>query len=274
VPLQDRLAAAGAAGWDGFSLGLADLRAVLETASISEVRGMLDAHGIDLIQLELLSGWWADGAAGARADADRSLLLDAAAALDATVIKVAADTLGPDIGEPRHVRELDRLAAEAGSRGIPVALEPTAISNLSDLAAAVGFIRAVDNPFAGLCLDLWHLRRSGTTNEQLAALLSISDVLVVELADGAGGVVGSLAEDNLERRLPPGEGALDAPGFVATMHDLGWRGPWGVEIMADAHRRLTVPAALRIARAATMLCLDEADQRPSLRTRPEGGPNR
>jgi len=178
----------------------------------------------------------------------------------------AASPGAPIPGKPAHLRRFERLIAEAADRGVAVALEPTATSRLASLAAAVDFVRSINNPSAGLCLDLWHLRRVATTNEELAAALPIDRVLVVELADGADDVVGSLAEDNVERRLAPGLGALDAAGFAATMHELGWRGPWGVEIMSRVHRRLPVDVALRDARSATLRCLDEADARLALPT--------
>jgi sugar phosphate isomerase/epimerase len=58
----------------------------------------------------------------------------------------------------------------------------------------------------------------------------------------------------------PGEGDLDTAGFVATMHELGWRGLWGVEMIAEEHRALPVDEALTRARAATLACIDAAQE--------------
>ena len=67
-------------------------------------------------------------------------------------------------------------------------------------------------------------------------------------------------EDSVDRRMLPGEGDLDVPGFVATMHELGWRGLWGVEMIAEAHRALPVDQALTRARAAALGGIEEAER--------------
>lgn len=56
----------------------------------------------------------------------------------------------------------------------------------------------------------------------------------------------------------PGEGDLDSAGSVATMHELGWRGLWGVEMLAEEHRALPVDEALTRAREAALACIDAA----------------
>ena len=75
-------------------------------------------------------------------------------------------------------------------------------------------------------------------------------------------------DDSCDRRMLPGEGDLDVAGFVATLHELGWRGAWGVEMIAEAHRALPVDEALARARAATLACLDAAEE---LLARPRAG---
>ena len=52
----------------------------------------------------------------------------------------------------------------------------------------------------------------------------------------------------VNRRRYCGEGAFDLVGMVAALRTAGWTGPWGVEILSDEHRALSVEAAL--ARAA------------------------
>jgi sugar phosphate isomerase/epimerase len=132
------------------------------------------------------------------------------------------------------------------------------MTNPSTTRAAAEVVRDVGNRHGGLCIDIWHARRSGATDQELRECVAIDQVFVVELEDAAAQVVGSLWDDSCDRRMLPGEGDLDTAGFVATMHELGWRGLWGVEMISEEHRALPVDEALTRARAATLGCIDAA----------------
>jgi sugar phosphate isomerase/epimerase len=154
----------------------------------------------------------------------------------------------------------DALATQAGEWGTRVALEPMPMTNPSTTRAAAEVVRDVGNRHGGLCVDIWHARRSGATDQELRECLAIEQVFIVELEDAAAQIVGSLRDDSCDRRMLPGEGDLDTAGFVATMHELGWRGLWGVEMIAEEHRALPVDEALTRARAATLDCIDAAEE--------------
>jgi sugar phosphate isomerase/epimerase len=260
VALPTRIEAVARAGWQGFGLGPEDLRLALESTSLAELRAMFDAGGIEQVELEFLADWWTEGERRRASDELRAMLFRAAEALGARTIKVGGETGGRPVDPDRFRAEFDALATEAGEWGTRVALEAMPWSHLSTTRAAVEVIRDVANPNGGLCIDIWHARRSGATDQELREQLPIEQVFVVELEDAAAQVVGSMWEDSVDRRMLPGEGDLDVPGFVATLHELGWRGLWGVEMIAAAHRALPVGEALMRARAAALGCIEEAER--------------
>jgi sugar phosphate isomerase/epimerase len=69
----------------------------------------------------------------------------------------------------------------------------------------------------------------------------------VELDDAAAVRSGSLFEDTVNNRLLCGEGSFDLHGLVALLRDLGFDGPWGVEILSESFRVLPVREALKLA---------------------------
>lgn len=260
IALRTRIEAAARAGWDGFGLGPADLRRALRTTSLAEIRAMFGDAGIEHVELEFLADWWTDGERRAASDERRGLLFAAAEAFGARAVKVGGDMDGGAVDPDRFRSEFDALATQAREHGTRVALEAMPWSNLPTMRAAVDVVRDVANPGGGLCIDVWHARRSGATDRELREVVPVEHLFVVELEDAAAAVVGSLWDDSVDRRLLPGEGDLDVAGFVATLHELGWRGHWGVEMISEAHRALPVDEALTRARAAALACIDEAER--------------
>jgi sugar phosphate isomerase/epimerase len=259
VTLRERIEATAAAGWDGIGLPVVDLERARATSSWPEIRALIDANGIAQVELEFLGDWWTEGERRAASDATRRFLLDAAEALGANAIKVGGDRLGEHVDPDRFRAEFDVLATQARDAGTRVALEAMPMSELSTTRAAAAVVRDVGNPGGGLCVDLWHARRAGATDQELRECITIADLVVVEVEDAAAEVVGSMWDDSCDRRMNPGEGDLDAPGFIATMHELGWRGMWGVEMIAEAHRALPVGEALTRTRTAMLGAIDAAE---------------
>ena len=96
-------------------------------------------------------------------------------------------------------------------------------------------MRDVDSAAAGLIIDVWHTERGGTPPADLAAV-PLRYIVGVELNDADAEQVGTLFEDTVKRRRLCGEGSFDLTGIIAALRTAGWRGPWGVEILSDAHR--------------------------------------
>jgi sugar phosphate isomerase/epimerase len=107
-------------------------------------------------------------------------------------------------------------------------------------------------------LDIWHVFRSGTDYETMAEIVPAASLFSVELSDAVSRVQGTLREDTVHNRLLCGEGEADVPGFIRAIDRIGYDGPWGVEIISDAHRALPVSEALRRAFATTENCFRSA----------------
>ena len=81
-------------------------------------------------------------------------------------------------------------------------------------------------------------------------------VFAVELNDALAEPVGDLFTDTIRHRVQCGRGAFDVRGFIETLQGLGFSGPWGVEILADAHRALPLDEALRASFCAAIAQFD------------------
>jgi sugar phosphate isomerase/epimerase len=251
VPLRERAEACAEAGWTGFGLLHADLEFALRDVDLAHLRCMFEDCGISRVELEFLGDWWTEGARRLESDRRRDLLLRAAEGLGAAAIKVGGELGGEPVDHDRFMEEFDRLATQAADAGTRIAFEPMPMANLATIAAGAAFVREVGNPHGGLCVDVWHVRRAGTSDEELRSCLPLEHTFVVELDDAAVTVdPRGLWEDTVDRRLLPGEGSLDVAGFVLTMKDLGWRGHWGVEVISEVHRRRPFREGIAAAYAA------------------------
>lgn len=240
-----RVRAAAETGWAGVGFVLDDLVRIRESIGYERLRAEITAAGMTHTEVELCSGWWRDDD-GWRATWEQ--LLEAAEALGATFIKIGTDQ-GPAVNDVGPLVEpLRRLASEAADRGTRVALEPLPFGMVASMPQGAELMRRVDHPAAGLIVDFWHVFRAGTTLEQLEASLSAEMIFGVELCDAQADVVGTLFEDTRDRRELIGDGVQDVPGFIRTLRGIGFDGPWGVEILSEAHRRRPLTEALRVAR--------------------------
>src|SRR5947199_9440070 len=102
-PFEKRVEVAARAGYRGLGLLHADLMAVSNRLGLSEMRRILDVNGIEHVELEFLSDWYAQGQARAASAMVRKDLLEAAEVLSARCIKIA-----PGIDEP----PLDNVALQ------------------------------------------------------------------------------------------------------------------------------------------------------------------
>ncbi|MCV2490270.1 sugar phosphate isomerase/epimerase [Geodermatophilus sp. YIM 151500] len=250
VPLRERIEAAAAAGFTGFGVLAVDLATAEREHGLSGVRAMLADNGIVHVELEGLPDWWSSGPARARSDELRRFLLTAAEALGARHVKVTPDTSGARWEPGRWADEFTLLAGQAADAGARLGIEFLPWSNIRTVHDALRLVEEAGHPAGGLVVDVWHVERAGTPPDELAAL-PLRRIVGVELDDADGEVVGTLFEDTVDRRRYCGEGSFDLAGIITALRAAGWSGPWGVEILSTAHRRLAVrEAAARAAATA------------------------
>ena len=139
-------------------------------------------------------------------------------------------------------------AAEVGTR---VALEPLPFSNITDFRLAAELVAAADHAAAGLLVDIWHLERGLSTLADLAEIPG-DKVFAVELNDAPPPQSTELFHDTIHHRVLCGLGTFDVRGFIETLQHMRFAGPWGVEILSEAHRRRPLQEALVDAYRTTM----------------------
>ena len=182
-------------------------------------------------------------------------MFDAADHLALAFIKIGSE-LGPPTAYPeRLIEPLRELGTQATEHGTRVAIETMPFSIISTVPMGVEIVSAAAHPGIGLLLDAWHVFRAGTSLEELRAALAPEMIFGVELDDAGQAVVGIHFEDTVNHRFLCGEGSFDLRGLVALLRDKGFDGPWGVEILSSAFRRLPVAQAVKLAAQSALTVL-------------------
>jgi len=261
VDLRARAEAVAAAGFTGIGFTIDDLDAAKATYGLPQVKRICDDLGLVHLEVELLERWWTTGRQRRESDQTRMSLLAAAQILGARQVKIGPDVEVVDGAVPpladvgAWAAELHQLAAQAAEVGTRVALEPLPFSNITDFRLAAELVAAADHPAAGLVVDIWHLERGPSTLSDLAEIPG-DKVFVVELSDACEPRSADLFRDTIDHRVLCGSGTFDVIGFVETLRQIGFTGPWGVEIISEAHRRQPLDEALADAHRTTMALFD------------------
>jgi sugar phosphate isomerase/epimerase len=257
LDLRARAEAVAAAGFTGIGFTINDLDAASATYGLSQVRRMCEDLGLVHLEVELLENWWTTGSRRRESDQTRASLLTAAEVLGARQIKIGPDVeivdgAVPPLADVAHwASELHQLAVQAAEVGTRVALEPLPFSNITDFRLAAELVAAADHPAAGLVVDIWHLERGPSTLTDLGQIPG-DKVFVVELNDAPAPQSSDLFHETINHRVLCGSGTFDVRGFVETLQGIGFAGPWGVEIISEAHRQGPLQEVLVDAHRTTM----------------------
>jgi sugar phosphate isomerase/epimerase len=257
LDLRARAEAVAAAGFTGIGFTIDDLDAARATYGLSQVRRMCEDLGLVHLEVELLENWWTTGSRRRESDRTRASLLTAAEVLGARQVKIGPDvevvdgTVRPLADVAHWASELHQLAVQAAEVGTRVALEPLPFSNITDFRLAAELVAAADHPAAGLVVDIWHLERGPSTLTDLGQIPG-DKVFVVELNDAPAPQSTDLFHETINHRVLCGSGTFDVRGFVETLQGIGFAGPWGVEIISEAHRQRPLREVLVDAHRTTM----------------------
>jgi sugar phosphate isomerase/epimerase len=240
--LRDRCAQAARVGMQGTGLWHADLEHVLETRTLAEVQQLFDGHGLTYLELEFLWEWFLDPSDERRqaSDRTRALLFEAAAALSAHHIKVG-NIPGTPCELPRLIEAYAELCADAAAHTdarIVYEFMPFDV-NVHDLDTALALVNGADAPNGGLAIDTWHMSKLGITPDDLQRI-PLSRLGWVELSDGFYENTDDLIDETVNHRQLPGEGEFPIPEYIAACRDIGYDGPWGVEVLSEELRNLPI----------------------------------
>ena len=237
---RDRVEQAARVGFAGIGIWHADLEHVLETRTLREMRTILDDNGVRQTEVECLLDWFVDPGDERRTESDRNrrLLFEAAAELGAHHVKVA-NIPGTPCELPKLTEAFAELCADAaGSHDALVAYEFMPFDvNVHTLEAAIEVVGGAGAPNGVIAVDTWHCAKLGITPEDLRKLPA-ELIGWVELSDGQWENLPDPVDEVVNHRRLPGEGEFPILADLAVIQELGYNGPWGVEVLSEDLRSL------------------------------------
>ena len=237
---RDRCEQAARVGMAGLGLWHADLEHVLETYTLTEMQELMEANGLRHLELEFLMEWFLDPDDERRRESDRTreLLWQAAAELSAHHVKVG-NIPGTPCELPRLTEAYAELCADAAKRhDAKVVYEFMPFdSNVHDLDTAIALVEGAGAANGGLAIDTWHMSKLGISPGDLRRVPP-RQLAWVELSDGRYESLPDLIDETVNHRLLPGEGEFPIAEYVGVCRELGYDGPWGVEVLSEELRNL------------------------------------
>jgi sugar phosphate isomerase/epimerase len=249
--LQSRAEAAAKAGWKGMGLVHADLVHNVTKYGISTVRNIFKDNGIKHLEVEFLTDWHLDGDRRNSSDRIRDELLEVAGELGARSLKVAAglfDDGAPDV--PLMRETFAHLCDQAKPYGVNVVIEFLPFSSVNTIDLAIAVSEGV-RPNGGLLVDTWHVARGGMSFDEIAKI-PLELIKSIELDDADHSIVETLFNDSTHYRKCCGEGQLDVPDFIQQVVNVGYDGPWGVELISAELRKLPLDVVAKRAFDSTL----------------------
>ena len=247
---RTRVEEAARAGFKGIGLWHADLVHVRKTRTLQEMRQILDANGMQHVEMEFLTDWFLEpGERRTQSDAMRSLLLEAAEALGARHLKVG-DFFRTPVVMPKLIEEFARLCKDAEARGTKIAYEMMPFCGINSLEKARELVVGAGARNGGIIFDLWHIVKLGIPHTQVWQFPP-QYVMGVELNDGylKNLPTQDLAEETTQHRRFCGQGEFDVQGFTALMSS--YQGPVGIEVLSRELRTWPLQKAARTAYETT-----------------------
>jgi sugar phosphate isomerase/epimerase len=229
-PLDDRIRAAGAAGFAGIGLFAGQFITMRDAGfTIAELRDLLDASGVCLAEIEVLAGWGAASPTDAYRDFE-AVVWELVDAFESRYVQA----IGPFEGSIADAASrFGAVCDRAADHGAVVGLEFLPFTNIVDAADALAIVEQADRPNGGVCVDIWHHAR-GANDLDLVRAIPPELITGVQMSDGTRRpAIADYKDDCLRNRLPPGDGEFGAVDFVRTLIDLGVDVPWSLEVCND-----------------------------------------
>lgn len=239
---RDRCSEAARVGFAGLGLWHADIEHQLETRTLEEMKQIFDEAGLKYLQVEFLQDFWLDNGDPLReaSDARRRLLFDTAAAMGAHHVKV-----GNIPGTPCELPKLTEAFAELCEDAAKHTLAPVVYEfmppdvNVHTLDTALQLVQDAGQPNGGLAIDTWHMAKLGIAPDELRRI-PLQYLTWVELSDGQREDMPDPVDETINHRRLPGEGEFDVHAYVEVCHEVGYQGPWGVEVLSAELRSLPI----------------------------------
>ena len=240
--LEEKLAAAAAAGLDGVELCEPDLQASrLSPAQAGQAAADL---GLRFYLYQPFRDFEAVPGSQLQANLDRAeRAFDTMAALQADTLLVCSNASPQAIDDDGlAASQLALLADRAWARGLRVAWEAMSwATRVSDYRHGWQIVRAAAHPALGVCLDSFHILAQHHDPGEIRQIPG-ENIFFAQLA-GAPTMTLDLLTRSRHHRCLPGRGDLDVTGFAAILAEAGYRGPWSLEVFSDQLRAARPTAA-------------------------------
>ncbi|GLY05549.1 sugar phosphate isomerase/epimerase and 4-hydroxyphenylpyruvate domain-containing protein [Actinoplanes sp. NBRC 101535] len=254
--LDDKLAAAAAAGFDGIELFENDL--VVSPLSPAAVRARCADLGLSIDLYQPFRDFEAVPAEQLRANLERAARkFDVMAELGVDTVLVCSSVSPAAVDDDAlAAAQLGELADAAAARGIRIAYEALAWGrHVSTWDHSWRIVQRAGHPALGLCLDSFHVLSRPVPPDGIAAITP-GKIFFVQLADAP-----ELRMDVLQwsrhHRLFPGQGDFDLPGFVALTRAAGYDGPLSLEVFNDVFRQ-SDPSRTAVDAMRSLIALEPA----------------
>ena len=237
---RDRCEEAAKVGFAGIGIWHADLEHVLETHTLAEMKATFDDAGLRHLELEFLMDWFVDPGDERRAASDqqRRLLFDAAAVLEPHHIKIGNIPATPAPLEQVTERFAELCADAAEHHAATIAYEIMPFDpNVRTLDDVIAVAAGAGAPNGGIAIDTWHMGKLGIAPEELWRI-PLEHLAWIELSDGRREDMADPVDETINHRRLPGEGEFDVAAYVDVCRDMGYPGPWGVEVLSEELRNL------------------------------------
>ena len=225
---KDRVQAAARAGFTGIGIWHTDLEHILQHRTLKEMNKILDDNGIKHIELEFINDWFLEGARKAESDSRKKRLFEASEALHAKHIKVG-DFYNSRYPMSHIIESFAALCTEAERYGANIGFEIMGCAMINNIKDAITMVETAGAKNGGLIIDIYQVANLGMTYEDISRI-PLKHLTNVELNDGT--LLGNPEHDPSNRRFC-GEGDYDIKGFINCINNMGYSGPWGVEIISE-----------------------------------------
>ena len=225
---KDRIEASAKAGFKGIGIWHTDLEHILQHRTLQEMKRILDDNDIKHVELEFITDWFLDGARKAESDSRRKRLFEASEILHAKHVKVG-DFYSSTCPMPHIIESFAALCAEAEKYGATIGFEIMGCAMIDNIKDAVTMVETAGANNGGLIIDIYQVANLGMTYEDISNI-PLKYLTNVELNDGT--LPGSKYHDPNNRKFC-GEGEYDIKGFINCVMNMGYTGPWGIEVISE-----------------------------------------
>jgi sugar phosphate isomerase/epimerase len=225
---KDRVEAAARAGFKGIGIWHTDLEHILVHRSLKEMKKILDDNGIKHVELEFLTDWFLEGGRKSESDNRKRRLLEASEALHAKHVKVG-DFYNEKCPLPRVIESFAALCKEAQEYGANIGFEIMGCAMIDNIKDAIRMVAGAGAKNGGLIIDIYQVSNLGWTYEEISRI-PLQYLMNVELNDG--NLPGSSQHDLSNRRFC-GDGEYDLRGLIQCVENMGYQGPWAVEVISE-----------------------------------------